>query len=294
MPTAPTARTPTQFTWATPFLPRPLWAAFELVALLTALRLIGTVDSDVAWQLWIAGRMHEGAHLYRDIIEVNPPLWFWLALPLDSAATLLHVPVERVLAVVTGVAVMLSLAATDRLLIHVATGRRTLLLVYSALILFWLPWVHLGQREQIVLIGTLPYAALIAVRRDGRVVPPLLAFAIGAGAAIGFALKHYFLIAPAALELWLLLQLRRDWSWRRPELLAIVAVGALYAAAILLWASDFLTRIVPLVHLSYGMLGAATLRQLVGPFAALGWSLSPQRHAVRDRGRGRPPLSPPR
>ncbi|HKP34528.1 MAG TPA: hypothetical protein VJT70_07085, partial [Sphingomicrobium sp.] len=45
----------------------PLWIAFGLTALATALRLSGTVDSDVAWQLWIAGRLHAGANLYRDI-----------------------------------------------------------------------------------------------------------------------------------------------------------------------------------------------------------------------------------
>jgi len=248
----------------------PLFLALTLTALLTALRLSGTVDSDVAWQLWIAGRLHAGAHFYRDIIEVNPPLWFWMALPLDSAATLFHVPIECVLTIAIGGAAMLALTATDRILPDLTSGRRTFLLVYAALILLGLPWVHLGQREQLVLIGALPYAALVAARRDQRPISPLLAFLVGAGAAIGFALKHYFLIAPAMLELWLLAQQRRGWRWRRPELLALVAVGSLYAAAILLWASDFLTRIVPLVGLSYGMLGAGSLRQLLGPFAALG------------------------
>ena len=265
--TAPAIQQPAQIRGAAALLAHPLWIAFAVTALLTALRLTGTVDSDVAWQLWIAGRIHAGAHLYRDIIEVNPPLWFWMALPLDSAASLLHVPIEDVLAVATGAVVMLSLAATDRLLTHVPAARRTALLVYCALILLWLPWVHLGQREQIVLVGALPYPALIAARRDGRSVPPLLALSIGAGAAAGFALKHYFLIAPAALELWLITQ--RGRCWRRPELLAMLAVGALYAAAILMWASDFLTRIVPLVRLSYGMLGAGNMRQLLGPFAAV-------------------------
>src|SRR5262249_52026989 len=113
-------------------------------------------------------------------------------------------------------------------------------------------------------------AALVAARRDRQPVGRLVAFLIGAGAAIGFALKHYFLIAPIALELWLLTEQQRDWRWRRPELLALLAVGALYATAVLLWASDFLTKIVPLIQLSYGMLGAMSLRQLFGPFAALG------------------------
>src|SRR4051812_13305050 len=76
---------------------RPLAAGLAITALITGLRLTGTVDSDVAWQLWIAGRIHAGANLYRDIIETNPPLWFWMALPVDRLATLLHLRIEAVL-----------------------------------------------------------------------------------------------------------------------------------------------------------------------------------------------------
>ena len=48
------------------------------------------------------------------------------------------------------------------------------------------------QREQIALIWTLPYAALVAARRDGRDISPSLTALIGASARLGFALKHYF------------------------------------------------------------------------------------------------------
>ena len=81
---------------------RPLWLGLAVTALLTILRIPGTVDSDVAWQLWIAGRIHAGANLYRDIIETNPPLWFWMALPLDRIANLVHVRIEGVLAAAVG------------------------------------------------------------------------------------------------------------------------------------------------------------------------------------------------
>src|SRR5438067_45505 len=145
---------------------RPLWPALLITILITALRFASTVDSDVAWQLWIAHRMHAGARLYRDIIEVNPPLWFWMALPVDRVATLLHVRAESVLITAIGGIVMLSLAATDSLLGHIAPLRRAMLLAYAALTLAAMPWMHLGQREQIALIGTLPYAALIAARRE--------------------------------------------------------------------------------------------------------------------------------
>src|SRR5690348_7664268 len=93
---------------------RPLWVALALTALTTALRLVDTVDSDVAWQLWIAGRLHAGAHLYRDIIEVNPPLWFWMAIPVERLAALLHLPIVTALILAFGMAVALALWATDR------------------------------------------------------------------------------------------------------------------------------------------------------------------------------------
>ena len=42
---------------------RPLLIALALTAVITAVRMTGTVDSDVAWQLWIAQRIHAGADL---------------------------------------------------------------------------------------------------------------------------------------------------------------------------------------------------------------------------------------
>ena len=94
--------------------------------------------------------------------------------------------------------VALSLAATDRLLGHIPPLRRAMFLAYAALILAALPWMHVGQREQIVLIGTLPYAALAGARRVDRSVSPFLAIGIGIGSALGFALKQYFLIVPTS------------------------------------------------------------------------------------------------
>ena len=171
-------------------LSRPLWPALLLVALISALRSTGTVDSDVAWQLWIAGRIHAGARLYTDIIELNPPLWFWMAVPVDRLAALLHIRIEAALVAAMGGAVALSLAAANRLLCRMAPPRRTFLLAYGALVLAAMPWAHVGQREQIVLIATFPYCVLVAERRKGNAIHFAFAAAIGVGAALGFALKQ--------------------------------------------------------------------------------------------------------
>ena len=246
---------------------RPLLVALLLVALITAARLTGTVDSDVAWQLWIAGQMHKGANLYRDIIETNPPLWFWMAVPIERVATLLHVRIESALIVAMCCLGALSLLGSNRFLAHLAASRRTVFLCVAAIMLCAMPWMHVGQREQIVMFGALPYAALIAARREGRPVSPIFAIAIGAGAGLGFALKHYFLLVPALLELWLVASQAKRWRALRPETLTLGMVGATYAGAILLFEPDFLSRIVPLLGLAYGAFGAPDVTYLFGPFA---------------------------
>jgi hypothetical protein len=248
----------------------PLWVALALTALATAVRLNGTVDSDVAWQLWIAGRIHAGANLYHDIIETNPPLWFWMALPVDRVASLVHVRIEAVLILFIGTLVALSLTATDRLLGAITPKRRVLLLGYASLTLAAMPWMHVGQREQIVLIGTLPYAALIAARREHKMVAPGLAALVGTGAALGFALKQYFLLVPVLLELWLIARDRGAWRAFRPETLAIVITGIAYLSALMFLEPDYLTEIVPTLRLAYGAFGAPSLRYLFGPFAIIG------------------------
>ena len=60
---APPQPTPARF--AAVMASRPLAVAIAVTALITAARLTGTVDSDVAWQLWTASRIHAGARLYR-------------------------------------------------------------------------------------------------------------------------------------------------------------------------------------------------------------------------------------
>lgn len=244
---------------------RPPAIAIALVAAAVCVRAFGSVDSDVSWQLWIAHQLNGGARLYRDIIEANPPLWFWMGMPVDRLAMLMDIRSDHMLIIVIGIFAIVSLAATNRLLGSIASPQRTLLLAYSALVLVAMPWLQFGQREQIVLIAALPYAALVAARRGGREIPLAFAFAIGAGAAAAFALKHYFLLVPVLLELWLLAGQRREWRPLRPETIAIAIVGSLYAAAFVFLAGSYFSVVLPLILLAYGVTGAERLVDLFQP-----------------------------
>lgn len=246
-------------------------------------------STDVAWQFWVAHRLRDGAILYRDIMETNPPLWFWMAAPVDAAAGATGITPEQMLTIALGGATALSLAVTDPLLDHIPPGRRIALLGAAALLMLVMPLGDTGQREQYALIAALPYVALAAARRRGRVVDRRLAIAIGAGGALGFALKHFFLGVPVLLELWLLCRADRK---LRPEWAGLLATGLLYAAALLIATPDYLTHIVPDLRLAYGAATPRTLVQMIQLTQYL-WALAlllllP---ALLLAGRGRAPLA---
>jgi hypothetical protein len=246
-------------------------------------------STDVAWQFWVAHRLRDGATLYRDIMETNPPLWFWMAIPVDAAAGATGITPEAMLTIALGMAAALALAVTEGLLDHLPPGRRIALLGGAAVLMLVMPLGDTGQREHYALIAALPYVALAAARRRGRVVDARLAVAIGIGGALGFALKHYFLGVPVLLELWLLGSGRRT---LRPELAGLLAVGALYAAALLIAAPNYLAHVVPDLRLAYGAAAPRTLPQMIQLTQYLwGLALLLLLPALALAGRGRAPLA---
>ena len=229
------------------FLPERIRRSWpEILGAATALfvaALFLTIDPcpDVAWQLWIGHQLRHGARFYIDIIETNPPLWFWMAMPIDWVVGLIGIrPAEAMVAAMC-LSSSMSVVVSGRLLGTMPRPIRAALLVYIALTLMLMPLLDMGQREQILLIGATPYLLLAACRHERREISPLLAAGIGIGAALGFALKHYFLIAPALSELWLFMALGRLYRPLRPETIALASVGLLYAAAIVMLVPAYTT-----------------------------------------------------
>ena len=209
------------------------------------------LPNDVGWQFWIARQMLGGTELYAQIWEVNPPLWFWSSIPVQWLAERTGVAWGAVLA-----GVVVSLGAGCAWLVarllesHSRAGRLGVLLLVFAMTVI-LPAALMGQREQLALIVSLPYAALIARRHAGYSVPLVLAIGVAVLGAYGFALKHYFVAVPLVLELWLMQRLRGAWRPWRPELLVLAGLAIAYAAAVAILAPAFFTLILPMVNTAY-------------------------------------------
>lgn len=221
----------------------------------------GPFVNDAAWQIWIGRQLNHGADLYIDILEVNPPLWFWGGALVAGAADAIGISGFDVLKL----AFCLAALASIMLIRPLMPDPRERILVYGALV-FVLALTSRSaflQREQFTLIAALPYVVLAARQAERRTVSLPLSLVIGVFAAMGFALKHYFALVPLALFVWL--------TWQRgrfvvpPELWALAAAGLTYGVAIPLLTPEYLTTMLPMIRLAYSEFEADLVAQIANP-----------------------------
>ena len=69
--------------WSEPAGGNSIWLGLTSLICLTGLwKVVGQpISADVAWFLHVAQRVLDGARLYVDVIEINPPLVAWLSMP---------------------------------------------------------------------------------------------------------------------------------------------------------------------------------------------------------------------
>lgn len=163
------------------------------------------VDHDVSWYLYAADRMLDGAKLYVDIVDLNPPLIYYLSIPSAwlarvnnwSPICLLRI---NVLALIC-ISLFLCRQAIGQLIVNDTI--RLSILVSLFFIMFPFATDVFGQREHITFILLLPYVfnAALRMRETKPGVGHIIIISIAAGLA--FAIKPHFFIAFIAIETYL-------------------------------------------------------------------------------------------
>ncbi len=221
-------------------------------------------SADVSFYLYGTNRILDGARLYVDVVEVNPPMVFVIDVPAVLVSRWLHVSDITAYRIFVFAILTLSLSLSQgslRLLCR-GSGAPSPALVNWLLIfaLFAVPGEAFGQREHVMLALAIPYllsaCTWAGAQRQGK-----FAVLIGFLAGVGFALKPYFVLLWAAVELWLVLK-RPPGRFLKPESLAVGATIAAYVLVVWLVTPDYF-RLVRL-------LGPAYSRYMsVSPLAAL-------------------------
>lgn len=234
-------------------LPGILMLALGAAALL--FQLSQTINHDTAWYLHGTARMLDGARLYVDVVELNPPLAFYLTVPPVAAARILGMPVVDAFVVYVFLLITCSLALSRGVMRALPPGAeacRRWMLPMALFAMAVLPGAAFGQREHLIVTFAVPYIVLMAMRVAGIAPSPRLALLAGLAAGLAFSIKPPFLIVPAILEIYLRVARGRTTSLFRPETLAMGAVAALYAASIPVFTPEYIDFILPLTATVYG------------------------------------------
>src|SRR4029453_5439215 len=211
---------------------------------------------------------------FEDLAEANPPLIVWLSgLPVALGRTLgisLQAALQGCLVVLAGVMIAWSTALVRRIGGARFAGWLVPVLLFATVIH---PWVHYGQREHIMLFFVLPYLIMAAGRMEG-ISPSIAGGGVGGLlAALGFLLKPHNLVVVLTIEALLLARTRDLRTMVRPEMAAMVATGLAYPVALLLWAPDYVFKILPLLRSTYHDYHRAELSELILPMRGLKMAL---------------------
>lgn len=227
--------------------------AVVTLGIITSLFLLINIplSHDVVWQSWVARQMLGGAELFQDILELNPPLWFWWAMPPEWLAQFSALSSKQTIILSVFTYAGLAMVAFCATLECANPLQRLTVLGSTAIVMLLIALPDFGQREHLALIAAIPYAALIARRVEQRPTPVLIALCVAAVAAPGIALKHYFVLIPLILEVWLLFSLRKNYRPLRPETFVLGICAIIYVGLIYLLAPGFFETIVPMVQLAY-------------------------------------------
>ena len=248
---------------ASPALAGVLAALAAGLALLHYSRL--PLNHDCAWFLDATGRFLDGALLYRDILEINPPLAFYLTIPVVAAGRATGLSLAPVFLAYVSLLSGLSAVAVWSTLRRTALPASAVWAAFAGMLFACLVASNgtFGQREHFTLLSTLPYFALAVLRAEKGRCPTLLAVLVGVAAGLGFCLKPHFLLAPVGVEVWLAYRGNAARTLLRPELAALAMTGVLYGAAIPLFTPDYLGIVVPLGRAVYDAGYGATFLDLV-------------------------------
>ena len=208
------------------------------LALAIAPRAIG---HDQAWLLDTGRRIVAGEVLFRDFLDINSPIVYYLnAVPAAFAAATGTNPIPWFTTLLVLLSAWSALLA-DRALLAISPEARWVERLALMLVPLGPATVHLtmaepGQREHLFVLMYFPFLIYrVAAARGTQVGSIAGRFAIGAVAAIGVGLKPHFLIPTICAEAALFLIARR-----RRLLISAEVAGALAAAAACAAALSFL------------------------------------------------------
>lgn len=247
----------------------PFWILAVLPAVVFLFFVLSPpMNHDVAAVLDFSMRWRNGEALYRDLIDMNPPLIFlltrggvsfWAGLGVGPVAAVL-LSVLAVCALCAGLALALWRGMPKGPVEGAGVAIAMPLILLTA-------GYDFGQREHLMLAAVLPYLVLAARRAEGVATPRGLTLGTALLAALFLALKPHFLAIPALVELYVLYRAGLK-GFRDPVPWAMAALWCAYLALIHFAFPDYEGFAMPLAleyYHSASTIGSMLLNERMAP-----------------------------
>ncbi|MDM7933606.1 GtrA family protein [Tabrizicola sp.] len=237
----------------------PLLLAVSVLALFWGRML----NHDTAWYLIATRDWLGGATLYVDVMEVNPPLNFYLTVPALLFADLLGVSDTNGQYIALSLLIFLSLwwcsaiIGSDR---QLSPAWAALMLVGIAAAFVVPALNNMAQREQLLVILAMPWALRQIGSAPGSRGQDV---ASAAFAAVGVCLKPHFVVFPIVVTVFHCVRLRSLWPVVSAANLTFLGLGLAYVGYVAVVHPLYLTEILGIARDVYGAYGSE-----VGPLLA--------------------------
>ena len=223
-----------------------------LVAIL--LRQAVPLNTDVSWLLVVCERMLDGQHLYRDIIEINPPMAAFAYLPGVALARVLGVDPRHVIDAQLLLLAAASLFAVSRIL-RLSPSLAPLnwgpLAIWAAAVVTILPMHVFAQREHMAMLTFLPALAVYALRSNREPLPLWAILIAGVGAGITLAFKPFFTVPAAFCILFAAIRSRSWLTLLAPENIIAAVLVISVSVGTYVFYPEYFTVTYPLVRDTY-------------------------------------------
>jgi len=237
---------------------KPHWLPGFISALLVAGTFLAVfsgryLNHDVAWYLVATRKWLEGAQLYIDLVEVNPPLSFYLTVPAIWLADLFGMSDSDAQYVLIAGLLVISLTWVWHLLGDnhgLSMPRRLIFIVTTGIMVIFPAGANIAQREHLMLIMLLPYLfGYVLLHDPDRGKGAIARTAFG---ALGFCIKPHFMLFPITFTM------VRIWQGKslKPIIslsnIVILIVGIGYVGLVFAFHPAYLSTIVPMALHIYG------------------------------------------
>jgi hypothetical protein len=232
----------------------PLLLIGVVFAIAIGLRQVVPLNTDVSWLIVISERMLDGQRLFRDIIEINPPMAPFAYLPAVALARAMGVDPRHVIDAQLLLLAAASLFVVSRIL-RLSPSLPPLnwgpLAIWAAAVVTILPMHVFAQREHMAMLTFLPALAVYALRSNREPVPLWAILIAGVGAGITLAFKPFFTVPAAFCILFAAIRSRSWLTLFAPENIIAAVLVITVSVSTYIFYPEYFTVTYPLVRDTY-------------------------------------------